>query len=84
MITKKWVVLLILFHKGKVSINRINIFTSLAKISYSCAHHLLLFYHNLDVHGIGLWFKVYPSLLNIGSGALLRVSSFEVYDGIVS
>ena len=31
---RKWVVLLILFHKGKTGIYSINIFTSLAKISY--------------------------------------------------
>lgn len=31
MLTKKWVVLLILFHKGKAMIISTNIFTSLAK-----------------------------------------------------
>ena len=32
MLTRKWVVLLILFHKGKTGINSINIFTSLVRI----------------------------------------------------
>ena len=53
MLSRKWVVLLILLHKGKAMIISTDIFTSLAKISYVETFNISL--HQLNYEARNFW-----------------------------